>query len=107
MQAEEHFTGAERRSRQISDAEVKFIAEAAAERAISHLFEIFGVDVTTKDGRKGVQDDFTWVREARLGSANLKRAGWRAALGAIITGAIFALWKGIAILGVVMAKAAP
>ncbi len=85
-------------TRHISEAEIKIIAEAAADRAIGNLFEIFGVDVTTKDGRKGVQDDLSWLREARVGTSALRKAGWRTVWGAVVTAVLIALWKGLAVL---------
>lgn len=102
-----NYAGSERRSRQISEGEIKIIAEAAAEMAIGNLFEIFGVDVTTKEGRKGLQDDFTWVRGAREGTSALRKAGWAGALGTLATGLAFALWKGITVLGAAGARVGP
>ena len=91
-------------NRQISESEIKLIAEAAAEMAIANLFEIFGVDVTTKEGRKGLQDDFTWVRGAREGTTTLRKAGWVAALGSLVSGVFYALWKGLTVLAAVGGK---
>lgn len=98
------FGGAPPPSRQISESEIKIIAEAAADMAISNLFEIFGVDVTTKDGRKGVQDDLSWLREARVGTSALRKAGWRTVWGALITAVLIAIWKGIGVVASVGAK---
>ncbi len=93
--------------RQISEHEIRLLAREAAEMAIANMFEVFGVDVTTKEGRKGLQDDFNWVRDARLGTTALRKAGWLAAAGTVVTGLALALWKGITILAAVGARAAP
>ena len=94
-QSQRHDSENVARGQHISEAEIKLIAREAAEMAIGNLFEIFGVDTTTKEGRKGLQDDFTWVRDARVGTASLRKAGWLAGAGTIGTAIIYALWKGI------------
>jgi len=93
--ASESSDGHERRSRNISEDDIKKLAREAADMAISDMFEIFGIDVTTKEGRKGLQDDFSWVRDARVGSAGMRKAGSVAIIGALVTGATYALWKGL------------
>lgn len=98
------YHGEERRSRQMSEGEIKVIAQTAAEMAIANLFEIFGVDVTTKEGRRSLQDDFHFLRDARMGTAGLKRAGWVAAMGTIVTAICLALWKGMVVLAAAAAK---
>lgn len=97
----EEYTGPHR---QISEHEIKMLAREAAEMALANLFEIFGVDVTTKDGRKALQDDFSWVRDAREGTASLRKAGWLTVFGTMITAACFALWKGIVALAAMTPK---
>ncbi len=91
--------------RQISEAEIKIIAAAAADMAISNLFEVFGVDTTTKEGRKGLQDDFTFLRDAREGTAGMRKTGWFAIIGTVVTAALLALWKGVTILAAYAARA--
>lgn len=92
------FVMTEFQDRAAFEARMEDIATKAAKTALSDLFEIFGVDITTKEGRKAIQDDFTWTRDARIGSRSLKTAGWVAAGGTLITGLLYAVWKGLAVL---------
>lgn len=93
------YTGEDRRAtRAISEHEIKLLAREAAQMVIAELFEIFGADISTPDGRKGLQDDFAWLREARKGTASLRNAGWLTAWGAVVTAACLALWKGLVVL---------
>ncbi len=98
------YQGAEHRSRQISENEVRIIAEAAAEVSIAKLFEVFGVDVTTQDGRKSLQDDFTFLRDARTGTASVRKAGVFAIIGTLVTAILLATWKGMTMLAAMAAK---
>lgn len=87
--------GPEQRARLLSEAEIESIADRVANRTIANLFEIFGVDVTTKEGRKGLQDDLTFVRDARVGTAGVRKAGVIAIIGTIVTATALVLWKGV------------
>lgn len=98
------FVMAEFKDQAAFEARMEQIAESAAAKALADLFEIFGVDVTSKEGRKAIQEDFNWTREARIGSRSLKTAGWVTAIGTIITGLCYAVWKGIAALTVLAGR---
>lgn len=90
--------------RTISEAEIKILAREAAEMTVANLFEIFGIDVSSKDGRKGLQDDLSWLREARVGTTAMRKAGWGAAIATLVTAAAYAVWKGILVLAGTVAK---
>lgn len=95
----EPYAGEDRRAiRAISEHEIKILAREAAHIVVAELFEIFGADISTPEGRKGLQDDFAWLREARTGTASLRKAGWLTAWGAVVTAACLALWKGLVVL---------
>ena len=104
MSQQSQRTDSDNVSRQISEHEIKLLAREAAETTISGLFEVFGLDVTTKEGRKGLQDDFSWLRDARTGTAGLRKAGSVAIIGTLVSGATYALWKGLIAITAVAAK---
>lgn len=79
-------------NRRSDDSQLQAIAKAAAKEAIAELFEIFGSDVTTPEGRRAVALDMDFIRTARVGSERLKK-GILISLGsAIVTGFSYVLW---------------
>ena len=89
-------------NRRSEDRGLQAMAKASAKEAIAELFEIFGSDVTTPDGRRAVGQDMEFLRTARLGSQRMKKGMLLSAGSAIATGLGFLLWKGLAAVGVVI-----
>ncbi len=65
---------------------------------IHEMFETVGVDMTTPDGRGRFRDDLGFLREAREGTATMRKTGVMAIIGTVVTATALALWKGVGIL---------
>ena len=72
----------------MTEEQIREIARTAVHETLATL----GVD--TEDPFE-VQRDLAWVREARIGSQNIKKWTLRTVVGAAVTGGLFLLWKGI------------
>jgi len=81
-------------------SEMESIATKAATKALENLFEIFGADITSPEGRKTVRDNWAWLTDTRIGTQFIRRTSWGAAIaaimGSILAGLAWAVSKGIA-----------
>jgi hypothetical protein len=59
----------------MTDAEIKAIAEAAADAAIEKTLLRLGVDPDDKDGFAETRKDFAYLRRLRVGAETFKRQG--------------------------------
>jgi len=92
------YDGDERRARILSSEEIGLIAAAAAKVALADLFEMFGADITTPQGRKDVQDNWNWLADTRRGTQFIRKSTGMAIIAAIIGGVSWAVSKAAAIL---------
>lgn len=89
-------------NRRSDDRNLQAMAKAAAKEAIAELFEIFGNDITTPEGRRAVGQDLEFLRTARLGSQRMKKGMLLSAGSGIATGLGYLLWKGLLAVGIVV-----
>lgn len=59
----------------MTDAEIKALAEAAAEAAVNKLMLRIGIDPDEIDAFAKQRADFTYLRKLRIGSETFKRQG--------------------------------
>ncbi len=90
--------------RRADDDRIEQIADRAALKAISGMFEIFGMDTTTVHGRKEIQEDFGFLRVARVGSSRFRKTAVAGIATSIVTGLGYLIWKGLLAIGLVVIK---
>jgi hypothetical protein len=84
----------------VTQAEVKVVAEAAAEEALRKVFLTLGVDISDPDSVLQMQSDFKHVRRWREATDTVRDTGLRAAVKFLVVaglGSMLALlgWKHI------------
>jgi hypothetical protein len=75
--------------------EMQAIADAAAEKAVRHIFQLLGVDTADQNSINKFRADLVSARQVREFREATTRRFWMVVLGIIIVGAISALWTGI------------
>lgn len=88
----------------MTEEQVEKIATRAATQALANLFEIFGADVTTPEGRKAIAEDFTFIRTARVGSSRFKTVTVSTLATSIVTGLCWVIYKGLMAIGIVVVR---
>lgn len=81
--------------RRESDTHLERLVEDAVRRAFENMFEMLGTDVSTSEGRKEFRADLEFARDARTGTATVRKTAVVAAIGTFVTGAAFGLWSWI------------
>lgn len=80
---------AERRT----DSELEKIIEDSVRKAFANILDGFGADITTPQGRQELRNDFAWLRDARRGTALVRKTAGLAIITTFISGAAFGLWS--------------
>lgn len=74
----------------LTDLEVKVVVD----RAVRQTLITLGLDISTADKMLQAQADFGYLRKQRLGSEEVTKWVKRTAVGACVSGAIYAFWHG-------------
>jgi len=75
----------------MTEAEVKKVAEDAAEGALHKFMLLLGVDVSTPAAMIELQRDFTHLRQERLTFRNIRDKVWASLAGCVVTGVVSAV----------------
>jgi len=78
----------------VTDDQVERIAEVAAKKALGEMFEIFGLNISTQEGRREFAQDMNFLRTARVGSGRFTMAAVIGIGGSVATGIGYLLWSG-------------
>lgn len=79
----------------VTEDQIERIAETAAKKALGEMFEIFGVNVSTHEGRKEFAQDMGFLRTARVGSARFSLAALLGIATSVATGVGYLIWQGV------------
>lgn len=77
--------------RRTDDELEKLIGEAVS-KAFANIIDGFGADITTPEGRQELRQDFSWLRDARQGTALVRKTAGIAMITTFVSGAAFGLW---------------
>lgn len=75
-----------------TDSELEKLIGDAVNKAFANILDGFGADITTSQGRQELREDFSWLRDARRGTALVRKTAGLAMITTFISGAAFGLW---------------
>lgn len=75
-----------------ADGDIEATVERAVRRVVTDMIDGFGADITTPQGRQDLREDFSWLRDARKGTALVRKTAGIAMITTFISGAAFGLW---------------
>jgi len=88
----------------MDESAIEAIAERSAQKALINMFEIFGADITTPAGRKMIQEDWSWVRDTRVGTKAIRNTTIGALIVSAASGLAYAIWKGLSVMASLASK---
>lgn len=78
--------------------------ELRGDSDVQKIFQIFGADISTVEGRQTIRENWEWLTDTRKGTQFIRRTTWGAALVAAVGAAFMALGQVIKLTWAALAR---